>query len=180
MIFSIDRNIASCVLYNGLKTTLQAAVNRSDFLNNFPAPITDDVLLISVEFDSNLFHVQDKDGLHVYESAEDSPITKFFSDNKEQLFNWFLDQENMLKRPSAFHTYDSATHSWVLTAENKTLLDAETTRKKRNSLLSQSDWTQMLDVPQAVKGQWAPYRQALRDVPSQAGFPETINWPVAP
>ena len=27
---------------------------------------------------------------------------------------------------------------------------------------------------------WATYRQGLRDVPEQAGFPEDINWPTTP
>lgn len=52
-------------------------------------------------------------------------------------------------------------------------------RAERNSLLVASDWTQVADAPvdQAV---WAAYRQALRDITAQAGFPEDINWPVAP
>ena len=180
MIFTLNRDLATCVLYEGLQTKLQSSVDREVFKNAFSAPITDDVLLVSVEFDRNLFHVQDKDGLHVYESTEDSPITKFFADNKDQLFNWFTDQENMLQRPSLFHTYNAETHAWTLTAENKVLLDADTARKKRNSLLSQSDWTQVSDVPQAVKDQWTSYRQALRDVPEQSGFPSDIVWPTNP
>lgn len=52
-------------------------------------------------------------------------------------------------------------------------------RTKRNALLQQSDWTQVADAPvdQAV---WATYRQALRDVTTQEGFPESVVWPVAP
>lgn len=53
-------------------------------------------------------------------------------------------------------------------------------RSKRNSLLIQTDWTQAADVPQATKDLWAPYRQALRDVPEQSGFPTEIVWPVKP
>ncbi|MDC1342001.1 phage tail assembly chaperone [Oceanospirillaceae bacterium] len=52
-------------------------------------------------------------------------------------------------------------------------------RDKRNSLLSQSDWTQVVDAT-VDQTAWATYRQALRDVPAQAGFPENIDWPVAP
>ena len=52
-------------------------------------------------------------------------------------------------------------------------------RTQRNTLLSQSDWTQVADAP-VDQAAWATYRQALRDVPSQAGFPMDINWPVAP
>lgn len=53
-------------------------------------------------------------------------------------------------------------------------------RDKRNSLLAQTDWTQNADVPQATKDKYAAYRQALRDIPTQAGFPDTIVWPVPP
>ena len=52
----------------------------------------------------------------------------------------------------------------------------------RNVLLANSDWTQLPDVTLTAeqKAEWAAYRQALRDVPAQAGFPVTINWPVIP
>ena len=55
----------------------------------------------------------------------------------------------------------------------------EKARSLRNYLLSQSDWTQVADAPvdQAV---WAVYRQALRDVPQQSGFPNNIIWPTKP
>jgi hypothetical protein len=52
-------------------------------------------------------------------------------------------------------------------------------RDKRNSLLQMSDWTQVADAP-VDRAAWATYRQALRDITAQAGFPWTINWPVAP
>ena len=53
-------------------------------------------------------------------------------------------------------------------------------RVKRDLMLSSSDWTQLPDVPQATKDAWATYRQALRDVTSQAGFPSNITWPTPP
>jgi hypothetical protein len=52
-------------------------------------------------------------------------------------------------------------------------------RAKRNTLLAASDWTQVADAP-VDQSAWAVYRQALRDITAQAGFPEAINWPVAP
>ncbi len=52
-------------------------------------------------------------------------------------------------------------------------------RNKRNQLLSTSDWTQVLDAP-VDRAAWATYRQALRDVTLQAGFPWDIAWPVKP
>ena len=53
-------------------------------------------------------------------------------------------------------------------------------RDKRDALLAASDWTQLPDVPAETAEAWRPYRQALRDVPAQAGFPTSIDWPVSP
>ncbi len=57
---------------------------------------------------------------------------------------------------------------------------AEDMRAERNGLLAASDWTQLADVPLANRAAWVTYRQALRDVPAQEGFPEIINWPERP
>jgi hypothetical protein len=56
---------------------------------------------------------------------------------------------------------------------------ADEVRTKRDSLLAQSDWTQVADAP-VDQAAWATYRQALRDIPSQAGFPNEITWPTEP
>ena len=55
-------------------------------------------------------------------------------------------------------------------------------RAQRNSLLTLCDWTQLSDAPltDGEKQEWAEYRQALRDVPEQAGFPDAVVWPSAP
>ena len=56
---------------------------------------------------------------------------------------------------------------------------ATAARSQRDALLSQSDWTQVPDAPVDQQA-WADYRQALRDVPEQAGFPTDIDWPSKP
>ena len=56
---------------------------------------------------------------------------------------------------------------------------AKSVRDDRTKRLSDSDWTQIADST-ADKLTWATYRQALRDIPAQAGFPWTIDWPDAP
>jgi hypothetical protein len=58
-------------------------------------------------------------------------------------------------------------------------MQANAVRVARNNLLKDSDWTQLADSP-ADKTAWATYRQALRDVTQQAGFPQTITWPDSP
>lgn len=60
-----------------------------------------------------------------------------------------------------------------------TPLDEEI-RSERNRLLTQSDWTQLPDVPESIRQNWTVYRQALRDIPQQSGFPETVVWPTPP
>ena len=56
---------------------------------------------------------------------------------------------------------------------------AKTMREQRSTKLADSDWTQVADAP-VDKAVWATYRQALRDITAQSGFPWTITWPDAP
>ena len=67
-------------------------------------------------------------------------------------------------------------------AAYKAMKDAEqaaNVRRTRTEKLKDCDWTQIADST-ADKAAWAIYRTALRDVPAQAGFPWTIDWPDAP
>jgi hypothetical protein len=62
---------------------------------------------------------------------------------------------------------------------NKDAQQAQSVRAIRGQKLANSDWTQVADSP-VDKVAWATYRQALRDVTGQSGFPWTITWPDAP
>lgn len=55
-------------------------------------------------------------------------------------------------------------------------------RAKRNSLIAETDYLVMPDypLPEDRKQAVLAYRQALRDVPEQAGFPRQIDWPEKP
>jgi hypothetical protein len=67
--------------------------------------------------------------------------------------------------------------------EAKTAKDAEqakSMRDQRNQKLSDSDWTQGKDIPDSVSTPWATYRQALRDLTTQSGFPWEVTWPTEP
>jgi hypothetical protein len=77
---------------------------------------------------------------------------------------WLWDGETLTPPPEPQKTADE--------------LQAEA-RAQRNQLLTASDWTQVADAP-VDKAAWATYRQALRDIPQQEGFPTTIVWPVKP
>ena len=58
----------------------------------------------------------------------------------------------------------------------------EEIRNVRNQALNDSDFIVLIhtekntDIPQ----EWTDYRQALRDIPAQEGFPNTITWPTKP
>ena len=72
------------------------------------------------------------------------------------------------------------TYVWGWTVKDKSVAQlSEEARDKRNALLTASDYTQLADSPRD-KQTWATYRQALRDITDQGGFPETIVWPVEP
>lgn len=69
--------------------------------------------------------------------------------------------------------------------EGKASLDAtqaKSVRDQRNKLIAECDWTQLIDSPFSndTNGVWQAYRQALRDVPAQEGFPWDVTWPEAP
>ncbi|MBI9078498.1 MAG: phage tail assembly chaperone [Pseudodesulfovibrio sp.] len=102
---------------------------------------------------------------------------------------------NELDRPIAREPHTSYETQWVkdddlvyreeiiaATVDDAARTEAEgnAIRAERDRLLLASDWTQLLDCPfgEAGKTAWGEYRQGLRDVPQQAGFPGAVEWPV--
>jgi hypothetical protein len=89
------------------------------------------------------------------------------------------------QRPSHLHTHaggawvapsDAVYDEWKATevrAERDSLLASKVDRVVSNPLR----WASMSAETQAA---WSTYRQALLDIPQQAGFPRTVSWPVAP
>jgi len=63
--------------------------------------------------------------------------------------------------------------------KERTTASSNDVRLKRNQLLVDCDWTQLPDAP-VNANEWSIYRQTLRDVTAQAGFPWKVNWPSAP
>jgi hypothetical protein len=81
-------------------------------------------------------------------------------------------------KPSKYSVFDFATKQWV-ESENLAIADV---LPKRQKLLYQSDWTQIPNNPLTAEQQaaWATYRQELRDIPQQSGYPFNVVFPVAP
>lgn len=84
--------------------------------------------------------------------------------------------EDYLKRTLKFYGYTVGDE--LLTDDER----AEAVRKKRDALLQATDWYLMPDYPATEEGLEAvkTYRQALRDLPLQEGFPKTVEWPAVP
>jgi len=59
---------------------------------------------------------------------------------------------------------------------------AKEARAKRDRLLTESDWVTIraTDTSTPAPTEWQTYRQALRDITEQTGFPENIDWPSKP
>lgn len=75
------------------------------------------------------------------------------------------------------HTYDGTSFGF-----NPNYPFEAEAREKRDKLLAETDWTELLDAAVTAKSHKLirAYRQALRDVPQQDGFPHNITWPEKP
>lgn len=94
------------------------------------------------------------------------------TENQYILNGRFVDRP---ERPSSSHVWNWDSCAWELNAG----LVSESAIYKRNILLSESDWTQLPDVT-CDKVAWATYRQSLRDLTLQPGYPFEIIWPEKP
>lgn len=82
--------------------------------------------------------------------------------------------------PGDFFKFDFASKQWM--PDDTEAVRA--VRTQRDGLLQQSDWTDTASAParlgQTLYDQWQTYRQALRDVTGQPGYPFDIVWPTPP
>ena len=70
---------------------------------------------------------------------------------------------------------DAEEQAWADAADTRI---AVAVREERDDKLAETDWMASSDL--TMSSEWATYRQALRDVPAQAGFPTNVTWPVEP
>jgi hypothetical protein len=80
--------------------------------------------------------------------------------------------------PGDNYYYNFDTSEWVY----DTTILSNKVKQQRNELLTLCDWTQIPNNPltQAKQTEWSNYRQQLRDITSQQGYPVTIVWPTPP
>jgi hypothetical protein len=142
------------IYFNG--AVMQESEFRAQFPNtSFPIPLTTQV-------------ISDLGGSIVLEGPQAQP-TKYqiaYRDGVQQIDGqWFTKYSVADMEQEAKDAVD---------AQQAAQMRSERTRK-----LSECDWTQVADAP-VDKAVWATYRQALRDITTQAGFPWDIQWPSEP
>ena len=120
-----------------------------------------------------------------------SNIDLQLNDGESYIEGYFRDDEFYIangvavsfdKKPGDDYKFDFDTKQWVClySEEEKIENEKKYVKTKRKKLLSESDWTQLPDVPLATKTTWASYRQQLRDITTQEGYPFAIIWPEKP
>lgn len=100
---------------------------------------------------------------------------KYFKDNSGGVYAYELDgsQDHLIGDKTPIDEAEVA----KLTAPSQEEL-ANIVRADRDSLLAATDWTASSDV--TMSDDMRAYRQALRDVPAQTGFPDDVTWPTKP
>ena len=79
---------------------------------------------------------------------------------------------------------DTWTQVWEVTdataeeVAERTESQARYVRSKRDDMIADTDWMALSD--NTLTDAWATYRQSLRDITSQQGFPHSITWPTKP
>ena len=58
----------------------------------------------------------------------------------------------------------------------------ESARAKRDRFLTETDWVVVKhnELGTPIPQEWLDYRQELRDITEQSGFPDNVEWPTAP
>ena len=115
------------------------------------------------------------------------PSDEFLAGNNAKKITLFKTHDRLTQKLVSCDPYDDGEFVSMVQVESLTDDEIQSAkdsamaqiRGQRNQLLKDCDWTQIADCT-ADKTAWATYRQALRDLPSQAGFPWTITWPTQP
>lgn len=117
-----------------------------------------------------------EDDLSIYETDE---IGCMEADIAQGDTSWYVSNGELTKRPekpSPYYVWDG--NYWI--ADN-TYLENDI-RWQRDLLLSESDWVviKAKEYDQEVSQEWKDYRQALRDITKQSGFPLNVVFPEKP
>jgi len=134
----------------------------------------------------------------IQQLRSDNPNTSFPSQMTEEQLNQFnVYNISQVGQPSVDYTKNVTestpqkingawTQVWTVSDATEEEITQRTTdkgneiRSQRDALLTACDYTQLPDVPLTNKSDWATYREQLRQIPEQSGFPWNITWPTSP
>lgn len=131
---------------------------------------------------------------------KDNPTTSFPKKPTEELLqSWGMERVFVVERPVVDHTknvieatpveVDGAwTQVWVVTEASEAEVvqrndeEAARIREQRSRLLAESDWIVVFHTEKGtnIPFEWELYRQQLRDITAQDGFPHNVTWPSLP
>lgn len=118
---------------------------------------------------------------HITIAPDESAIEGFYNSDE-----WWISQAGPVRkdqRPdNTYVAYNYETYKWEDTRslQEQTVALASEQITQRNSLLAASDWVVLPYSPVKNLEEWLVYRQALRDITLQPGFPESVVWPSKP
>jgi hypothetical protein len=124
----------------------------------------------SIPFDSVVTEMITKDGL-----GYDNDIEQISPDD----YYYDIENKKIIKKPDTSKPYHSFNYETKELETNQELL-IQSVIETRNKLLQGTDWTQLDDIPKETKIKWKGYRQQLRDITEQEGFPNDVKFPEPP
>ncbi len=108
---------------------------------------------------------------------------KYFKAPNNEIYFYDSSQQTLIDHAIASGWQD-VTYNWEEHAYSAVSIEQQTdiVRKHRDNLLKQTDWVVIKALEQGndVPIEWREYRQALRDLPAQPGFPLDVAFPTAP
>lgn len=112
-----------------------------------------------------------------------NPDTQFYLEGSFDGNKYYVDNKQLIEiplKPNNYCEFDYSTKTWIDTRTIESQSNA--VKIQRNELLYTSDWTQIPNNPLTADQQsaWATYRQELRDITSQSGYPFNVVWPTPP
>jgi hypothetical protein len=128
---------------------------------------------------------------YLAEGIESSETTILLEDKPENLSSFLKSYyknnefKELPEKPSNYHIWNLETEQWQEPENYQQLLFNEAASKvkqERQRLLATTDWTDTVSASTRLENynEWQSYRQALRDITKQEGYPFNVIWPTQP
>jgi hypothetical protein len=128
---------------------------------------------------------------YLAEGIESSETTILLEDKPENLSSFLKSYyknnefKELPEKPSNYHIWNLETEQWQEPENYQQLLFNEAASKvkqERQRLLATTDWTDTVSASTRLENynEWQSYRQALRDITTQEGYPFNVIWPTQP